>query len=250
MRTILLILLSLSATAQQADPRMAYSQYTRLGINGPVKTVTAYKYTDLQYNTNDKKATKGFLYSVIKNWYDSNGMITRDSTALFINKHGGVRAVCRSYDYELPEDKHVFAIAIATEKNCLTNNYDPLEYTFLVFKPDNGNAVTATEYSITKGQKNMQYGYSFIYKDTLLQQTTFTNLMEKGNVQTVYSTFEYDKYGNFTSTTEKMDERPQTVTRHNVLTIDSYGNATQMLNFLNDAKEPEFMTVYEIEYYD
>lgn len=250
MRTLLLILLSFSATAQQADPRMAYGQYTRLGINGPVKSVTAYKYTDLQYNATDKKESRGFLYSVIKNWYDTTGIITRDSTALFINKQGGVRAVCRSYDYELPVEEDKYVIAIATDKNCGTRNNIPLEYSYLIFQSDDEKSITATEYNITKGEKRMQYGYRFFYKDTMLERTTFTNLMEKADVKTVYSTFEYDKYGNFTSTKEKMDEHPQTITRHDVLTIDSYGNATLMLNFLNKDEEPDFMTVYEIEYYE
>lgn len=250
MRLILLILLCNVAVAQTPDPRMAYSLYSRLGINGPVKTIVTEKYTRLKYNGEDKKSTKGTIYSVIKNWYDTAGRLIQDSLVMYYNKDQGAIGYCKTYTYDSLKDKPV--INVTTKFNCIPPYDNNAEIKSVIeFARVNDSVVTAQEFT-----DNESYGtgrqpvasYRFYLTDTLLRRTTY-NIYRKSR-QTGTSTYEYDQYGNFTKTIEKNSTLPAVDIRHEVLVIDAYGNATQMLNFQDAETKPEFMTLYEIEYYE
>lgn len=267
MRTLLLILFCFTATAQK-DLRMAFSQYSHLGINGPVKTITIYKYTNLEFDNDTKQNTTGTLYSVIKNSYDSSGYIIKDSTITFINKRGSYIGYYRNYTLTDSIKKNTMVVTTFFERP--PEQYQTAKATdarvslssFFVFK-GNKDIVSARDYNLIaynnlKGKKEMaiQGAYLFYLENSLIVRSKAEKYepdIKHGKPQKaveVYSAYEYDEYGNFTQTTEKVGDAPAKTIRHEVLTIDDYGNATMMLNFINDAKVPEFMTRYEIEYYD
>ncbi|MCB0699131.1 MAG: hypothetical protein H6551_13480 [Chitinophagales bacterium] len=249
MRILLLILFSATCFAQD-DPRMAYSLYSRLGINGPVKTIITKKYTRLKYNAEDKKSTKGIIYSVIKNWYDTMGRLTQDSLVMYYNRDQGAIGYCKTYTYDSVKGQPV--INVTTKFNCIPPYDNDAEIQSVIeFTTVNDSVMTAQEFT-----DNDSYGtglqpvasYRFYLTDTLLRRTTY-NIYRKDR-QTGSSSYEYDQYGNFTKTIEKNSTLPAVDIRHDVLVIDANGNATQMLNYQDAETKPEFMTLYEIEYYE
>lgn len=250
MRTLLLILFSYTTMAQQLTPQAVYSRYTRLGMNGPLKTVTTFKYTRLKYKDGKEADTKGILYSVIKNEYDTLGRIIRDSNVTFINRNTAV-GYCRDYIYTIEDSTSV--ILITTHFDCYPpyDNHATVETITELTTPDK-NTVLAREYDGTtlprKRSKPMN-SYRFLVEDTLIQKTVF-DAYNKGVRHYGNAIYLYDGYGNFTQTNLTVGEVSKEEIKHKVLKIDDYGNAIHMLNFINNEREPDFMTKYEFEYYE
>lgn len=249
MRLFLLILITSQAIAQHVPPATVYGMHTRLGMNGNIKTVTTYKYTRLKYNQQSPETTKGTLYSVIKNRYDTAGRIVQDSTAIYYNSESA-HGYCKTYSYDSVNNTHV--INIVTRFDCFPpfDNKASLSTIVELTTPDN-STVLAREYDgheLKKKRSKVLTSYRFTLKGGLIQRTVF-DAYKKGVRYYGSSTYKYDRYKNFTETTLKVAETDKQVIKHKVLKIDDYGNALYMLNFINNNEEPEFMTKYEFEYY-
>lgn len=250
MRTLLLILLYNTSFGQAIDPAQVYSLHTRLGMNGRIKHVTAYKYTNLKYTKGKESEATGTLYSVIKNWYDSTGLITHDSTAIFYNTQSAF-GYCKDYTYAKQDSTEV--ILVNTRFDCMPP-YDnkAVDPTIVELTIPNDSTILAREYSgtaLSKKRKAVVSSYRFTMRDSLLHKTVF-DAYKKGKHHYGTSTYRYDSYKNFTHTTLTIGETPQQTIQHTVSLIDDYGNALRMLNYVDDNPEPEFMTVYDFEYYD
>lgn len=229
---------------------MVYSIHTRLGMNGRIKHVTAYKYTKLKYSKNKPEEATGTLYSVIKNWYDAAGYIVQDSTAIFYNPQSAY-GFCKNYTYSTQDSTPV--IFITTRFDCMPP-YDnkARENTIVELTTPDDSTVLAREYkgtTLSKKRKETISSYRFTMRDSLLRKTVF-EAYKKGTRHYGTSTYQYDQYNNFTQTTLKIGESAQQLINHKISTIDDYGNALRMLNYINYATEPEFLTVYEFEYYE
>lgn len=250
MRTLLLILLCYTSFGQNTDPTLVYSLHTRLGMNGRIKHVTTYKYTKLKYSTGKEADATGTLYSVIKNWYDSAGRIIHDSTAIFYNAQSAF-GYCKDYTYTLQDSIPI--ILISTRFDCMPP-YDnkAIDHTIVELTIPNNSTILAREYNgteLSKRRKTVISSYRFTMRDSLLHKTVF-DAYKKGKHHYGTSTYRYDRYKNFTHTTLTIGETPQQTIQHKVSLIDDYGNALRMLNYVDDNPEPEFMTVYDFEYYD
>lgn len=247
MRTIVLLLLSYASVAQQ--PADVYSQYTRLGMNGPVKTVTTYKYTRLKYTKGKEEQTTGTLYSVIKNWYDTAGHIIQDSTALYYNPKAA-DGYCKTYRYDTVDNTPV--IHIITRFDCLpAHDNKPPERSIIELTAPNDSTILAREYAgatLPRNRSRIVSSYRFFVRNGLIRKTIF-DAYQKRHRFYGDAIYQYDKYNNFTQTTLTIGETPKQVTKHKILTIDDHGNALRMLNFINNAPQPDFMTKYEYEYY-
>lgn len=249
MRTLLLILFCYTATAQ-TSPALVYGVHTRLGMNGNIKHVTTYKYTKLKKYKKDKEAeTEGTLYSVIKNWYDTTGRITHDSTALFYNKQS---AFCYTKDYHYAEQDGVPVILITTRFDCMPP-YDnkAVEETIVELTMPDDTTVLAREYkghTLPKVRPTIESSYRFTWRDGLIRKTVF-EAYRKGQRHYGTTTYMYDQYNNFTQTNITIGETPRETIQHKVLLIDDPGNALHMLNFVNKNPRPDFMTEYVFEYY-
>lgn len=251
MRTLLLLLISYTTIAQPQYPQQVYSQHTRLGMNGPIKSVTTYKYTRLKYKPNQPEKTKGILYSVIKNYYDTSGLITKDSTAIIYNRQQQAYGYCKTYTYTIHNNTP--AIHIYTQHDCVPphDNKSTLSTIVTLTQPDS-NAILAREYdsdTIPKQLSQTLTSYRFTVSDSLIIRTVFNASQEKTHHHGT-STYQYDAYRNFTHTTLTIGNTPQQTIKHDIQTIDDYGNALYMLNFTNNSTTPEFMTRYEYEYYE
>lgn len=249
MRTLILILLSYTAIAQN-QPADVYSQYTRLGMNGPIKTVTAYKYTKLKFDINGKQKNDGVLYSVIKNWYDTSGRISQDSTAIYYNPKAAI-GYCKTYTYD--SQAHAPVILITTRFDCMPP-YDnkATVATIVELTMQNDSTVAAIEYSghnIETKRKKVQTAYRFFVDSGLIRKTVFDNLSKNKEEVSGTATYKYDQYHNFTETTLTVGGKKEVI-QHKISHIDDQGNATRMLNYVNKNNVPEFMTVYEFEYYE
>jgi|GEM_PF-6615041 len=254
MRVLLLILFCYSGFAQPTDPAVIYGVHTRLGMNGPVRQVTTYKYTNLKLRKGKEAETKGTLYSVIKNIYDTSGRIVQDSTAIFYNPKSAY-GYCKDYIYSSQNGRPV--ILITTRFDCMPP-YDNKATvptitvpTIVELSTPDDSTILAREYEgieLTKKRKKIVTSYRFIFSEGLIRRTVF-DAYKKGVRHTGSSTYQYDQYNNFTQTTLKVGETSQQVIRHEISNIDAYGNALRMLNYINDDTEPDFMTIYEFEYY-
>lgn len=250
MRTLLLILCCYSSLAQPADPAFIFGMHTRLGMNGHIKQVTTYKYTNLKYPNSKEQEARGTLYSVIKNKYDTAGYIIQDSTAIFYNPKSAY-GYCKDYRYSIQENQQL--ITITTRFDCMPP-YDnkAIVPTIVVLTNPSDSTILAREYEgreLTKRRRGFVSSYRFTLGNGLIQRTIF-EAYKKGQRLSGTSAYQYDQYNNFTQTTIKVGETPQQVILHKISTIDDYGNALRMLNYLDDNPEPEFMTVYEYEYFE
>lgn len=259
MRILLLLLFISTNLFAQDDPRMAYSQYSRLGINGPVKSITTYKYTNLKYDDSIKENTEGTLYSVIKNEYDSSGYLIHDSTIIFINKQSASVGYYRDYTYSDSPDNNTILVETAFEAEELLDEKrgqgQLLVLSNLVCSWQRRNLVLVKDINIMgkrgkKGEPALQGSYRFYYEDSLIVRTNADEYEKGKKTVDVDASYEYDEYGNFTRTIEKVGNAPKKTIRHEVLKIDTHGNATLMLNYENDSPKPDFMTSYHIEYYE
>lgn len=250
MRILILILLCHSAFAQPADPALVFGMHTRLGMNGNIKQVITYKYTNLKYTKGKELETKGTLYSVIKNKYDTAGRIVQDSTAIFYNPKSAY-GYCKDYQYSSQNNQQL--ILITTRFDCMPPYGNKATVpTVVELKNPDDSTILAREYEgyeLTKKRKGIVSSYRFTLGNGLIQRTVF-EAYKKGKRLSGTSTYQYDEYNNFTHTNLKVGETPKQVIQHKISTIDDYGNALRMLNFIDDNPEPEFMTVYEFEYYD
>ena len=234
----------------QPDPAAIYSLQTRLGINGSIKVITAYKYAEVQYTAGNEDQAKGKLYSVIRNYYDMLGRIARDSTALFYNAKTAV-GYCKTYTYGREDSTDV--IYITTRFDCVPPDIsNATEQTVIELVQQNDSVTLAKEYAgntLTDKRKTLITSFRFIVKNGLLQRTVFSNYGNRRREGGTGSyTYQYDDYGNFTHTIIEYGSG-YVNTQHKISVIDDHGNALRMLNFSNGNKEPEFMTTYEIEYY-
>lgn len=249
MRTLILILLSYTSFAQPANQQAIYSLHTRLGMNGPVKSVTAYKYTRLKYTEGKDTLTTGTLYSVIKNEYDTAGLIIHDSTVTFYGPKN-MEGYCKDYTYNIVDSTPV--IQIFTHYDCVPyhDNKPPQETIVVLSSPSDSMVLAREYYGNTLPQRGQKFAtsYRFTLRDGLIQKTYFEAYVKRRK-QYGTTTYEYDQYNNFTQTTITVGEAPKQVVHHKISTIDDYGNALHMLNFINKDKEPEFMTIYQFEYY-
>lgn len=250
MRTILLLFCWYTGLAQSAEPTQVYSIHTRLGMNGRIKHVTTYKYTKLKYSKGKEADATGTLYSVIKNWYDTSGRITQDSTAIFYNAQSAF-GYCKDYTYTVQDSTAI--ILINTRFDCMPP-YDnkAIDRTIVELTTPNDSTILAREYrgtELTKKRKAIVSSYRFTMRDSLLHKTVF-DAYKKGKHHYGTSTYKYDSYNNFTHTTLTIGETPQQTIQHKVSLIDDYGNALRMLNYVDNNPDPEFMTVYEFEYYE
>ncbi|MCB0697705.1 MAG: hypothetical protein KDC07_10090 [Chitinophagaceae bacterium] len=229
---------------------MIYSIHTRLGMNGHIRHVTTYKYTNLKHIGTGAEHAKGTLYSVIKNWYDTSGYIVHDSTAIFYNPRSAY-GYCKEYTYS--QQNGTLVILINTRFDCMPP-YDnkAIVPTIVELTVPNDSTVLAREYEGTELQKirkNIVSSYRFTVVGGLIRTTVF-DAYKKGKSHNGISTYTYDEYNNFTQTTLKVGESPQQVIDHKISTIDDHGNTIRMLNFVDNNPEPDFMTIYEFEYYD
>lgn len=250
MRILLLMLLCYTSFGQAADPAEVYSLHTRLGMNGRIKHVTTYKYTNLKYKKDKEVEATGTLYSVIKNWYDTTGRITHDSTAIFYNAQSAF-GYCKDYSYTMQDS--IAVILINTRFDCMPP-YDnkAIDPTIVELTAPNDSTILAREYrgkELDKRRKAIVSSYRFTMRDSLLHKTVF-DAYKKGKRHYGTSTYKYDTYNNFTHTTLTIGETSQQTIQHKVSLIDDYGNALRMLNYVDNNPEPEFMTVYEFEYYE
>ena len=239
----------LAAFAQPDHGPIVYGQHTRLGMNGKIKTVTTYKYTRLKHNKNEETGTKGVLYSVIKNWYDTAGRIIQDSTAIFYNKQSAY-GYCKEYNYTGKDSTP--AILITTRFDCFPP-YDnkAVEETIVELTIPNDSTVLAREYrrkKIKEGDKELVSSYRFTIHDGLIRKTVFL-AYKNDREHSGTSMYKYDSFNNFIETSLKIGENSQNVIHHKISNIDAEGNALRMLNYMNNNPEPEFMTEYEFEYY-
>ena len=250
MRILLLMLFCFTATAQHADPAKVYGVHTRLGMNGRIKQVTTYKYTKLKYKKGKEAEAHGTLYSVIKNWYDTSGRIIHDSTAMFYNKQS---AFCYTKDYEYTTHNGKAVILITTRFDCAPpHNNKAIEKTITELTMPNDSTILAREYkgdTLKTPRPIVESSYRFTWRDGLIRKTVF-EATRKGNTHYGTSTYQYDEYNNFTQTTLTVGETPVDKIQHKISTIDDYGNALRMLNYANNSPSPDFMTVYEYEYYE
>lgn len=250
MKTLLLILLAGTSFAQPGREQLVYSIHTSLGMNGPLKTVTTYKYTRLKYNAGKEAEAKGTLYSVIKNWYDSSGLIIADSTATYFNPQVA-EGYCKTYEYSLKDS--IPAIFITTRFGCVPPYDHPrTQLSIVELTSPNDSTVLAREYPGTELPRNRNKiltSYRFTLRDSLIQRTVF-EAWENRKHHYGTSTYMYDAYNNFTQTTLTVNEAPKETIKHKIFKIDRHGNALRMFNYINDNPEPEFMTVYEYEYYE
>lgn len=252
MRTLLLILFCFTATAQK-DLRMAFSQYSHLGINGSVKSITIYKYIKPDYDTDDKKNTTGTLYSTIKKEYNTEGYLIKDSIASVINRKKSVIGYCIYYQYT-NETTGAPIILQTTDFGCIPPyNNKAIKEAVIMFEEMNDSTVNIRTYS--KNENGIhhlpQATFLLFFQDTLIVHSESDYYHYKGiRLSEQSARYRYDEYGNFTHTIERSGNDKIKTIRHEVLTIDDYGNATMMLNFINDAVVPEFITRYEIEYYE
>lgn len=249
--TLVINMLSTSkTTAQPPTEQLVYSIHTSLGMNGPIKTVTTYKYKRLKYSPGKDEEAKGTLYSVIKNWYDSSGLIVADSTATYFNPKVA-EGYCKTYDYSFRESVPV--IHITTRFGCVPPyNHPHTQLSIVELTSPNDSTVLAREYSGTELPRNrgkVLTSYRFTLRDNLIQRTVF-EAWENRKHHYGTSTYQYDSYKNFTQTTLTVNESPKEIIRHKIFKIDRHGNALRMFNYINDSPEPEFMTVYEYEYYE
>ncbi len=250
MRILIVILLFGYPAVAQTNPAQVYSKYTRLGMNGNIKTVTTYKYSKLKFAKGDEQNATGTLYSVIKNWYDTTGRIVQDSTAIYYNPQSAV-GYCKTYNYDTQMQAPV--ILITTRFDCMPpyNNKATVE-TIVELKQQNDSVVAAIEYSgssIKTFRKKVQTAYRFFVDSGLIRKTVFDNLTKNRDQTSGTATYKYDRYNNFTETTLTVAGKHEVI-QHKISHIDDYGNATRMLNYVNKNEQPEFMTVYEFEYYE
>ncbi len=250
MKILLIILLAHTSVAQPAREQAVYSIHTSLGMNGPIKTVTTYKYTRLKYPTGKEAEARGTLYSVIKNWYDSSGLIIADSTATYFNPKVA-EGYCKSYEYSFRDSTPV--ILITTRFGCVPPYDNPrTQLSIVELTSPNDSTVLAREYPGTKLPRNhskVLTSYRFTMRDSLIQRTVF-EAWENRKHHYGTSTYLYDAYNNFTQTTLTVNEAPRETIKHKIFKIDRHGNALRMFNYINDNAEPEFMTIYEYEYYE
>ncbi len=247
MRTLLLVLICHATLAQSIDPALIYSIHTRLGMNGRIKHVTTYKYTNLKQKKGNE--ITGTLYSVIKNSYDSVGYIIHDSTAIFYNPKSAY-GYCKDYKYHTEENKHI--IQITTRFDCMPP-YDnkAIVPTVIELTTPDDSTILAREYNGTEllqKRGKLVSSYRFTLGNNLIQRTVF-EAYKKRIRHAGSSTYLYDEYNNFKQTTLKIGATPKQVIQHKISNIDGYGNALRMLNYINNNPEPEFMTVYQFEYY-
>lgn len=247
---LLFLFCKLNVSAQHAREQLVYSLHTSLGMNGPLKTVTTYKYTRLKYTEGNEEAAKGTLYSVIKNWYDSTGLIVADSTATYFNPKVA-EGYCKTYEYSFRDSTPV--ILIITRFGCVPPYDHPrTQHSIVELSTPNDSTVLAREYPSTELPRNrgkVLTSYRFTLRDSLIQRTVF-EAWENRKHHYGTSTYLYDAYNNFTQTTLTVNAAPKETIRHKIFKIDRHGNALRMFNYINDNPEPEFMTVYEYEYYE
>lgn len=250
MRILPLILVTYTSFAQPAPEQLVYSMHTSLGMNGPIKTVTTYKYTRLKYTAGNEESAKGTLYSVIKNWYDSSGLIVADSTATYFNPKVA-EGYCKTYEYSFKDSTPV--ILITTRFGCVPSYDHPrTQLSIVELSLPNDSTVLAREYPGTELPRNRSKvltSYRFTLRDSLIQRTVF-EAWENRKYHYGTTTYLYDSYKNFTQTSLTVNESAKETIRHKIFKIDRHGNALRMFNYINDNPEPEFMTVYEYEYYE
>lgn len=247
---ILIVLLAYTGKAQLPIEQLVYSMHTSLGMNGPIKTVTTYKYTRLKYSPGKEGEAKGTLYSVIKNRYDSTGLIVADSTATYLNPKVA-EGYCKTYEYSFMDSTPV--ILITTRFGCVPPYDHPrTQLSIVELTSQNDSTVLAREYPGTELPRNRSKvltSYRFTLRDSLIQRTVFEAWENRKHHYGV-STYQYDSYNNFTQTTLTVNESPKETISHKIFKIDRHGNALLMFNYINDSPEPEFMTMYEYEYYE
>lgn len=250
MRALLLILITYTSLAQTAREQLVYSTHTSLGMNGPLKTVTTYKYTRLKYDGGKEAEAKGTLYSVIKNWYDSSGLIVADSTATYFNPKVA-EGYCKTYEYSFSDSTPV--VLITTRFGCVPPYDHPrTQLSIVELTSPNDSTVLAREYpgtELPRKRSKVLTSYRFTLRNSLIQRTVF-EAWENRKHHYGTSEYSYDSYNNFTQTTLTVNEAPKETIRHKIFKIDRHGNALRMFNYINDNPEPEFMTVYEYEYYE
>lgn len=247
LKTLLLLLISYTSIGQPINPHEVYSLHTRLGMNGNIKSVTAYKYTRLKYTEGQDTLTTGTLYSVIKNEYDTVGLIVRDSTVIFYTQKTAY-GYCKTYSYDKLDSTNM--IHILTRYDCIPyhDNTRP-EETTVILSPPNDYTVIAKEYPTNQRDGKPIATYRFSLSSGQIKRIYFEAYVKRRKEYCTTS-YKYDQYGNFTETTILLGDTPKQVIHHKISTIDAYGNALRMLNFINDEKEPDFMTVYKFEYYE
>lgn len=248
---IALLIITTSTHAQVAEPAKVYSDYSRLGINGPVKTVTIYKYNKLNYTPNEEDSTTGKLYSVIKHWYDTSGYLIKDSSLTFYNSKQAMGA-CRTYSYTTSGD--TVAMYMTARYNCVPpyDNND-VDNFITYFQQQNDSLIIAKQYNSHNGKrykKQPSIVINFFVVEGLIVRSSYKTYVKGEAVTQSTQEHSYDKYGNFTNSIEKRYSLPAKKIKHKVSHIDEMGNATRMLNFVDDSPIPEFLTTYEIEYYD
>lgn len=250
MRILILMLFCFSATAQGTDPALVYGVHTRLGMNGKIKQVTTYKYTKLKYKKGQEAQAEGTVYSIIKNWYDTSGRIIHDSTAMFYNKQS---AFCYTKDYEYTRHEGGQRINITTRFDCAPpHDNKAIEETVVELTMPDDSTVLAREYKgreLNKQRPAIETSYRLTWRDGLIRKTVF-DTYRKGLQHSGTSTYRYDQFNNFTHTTLSVGETSKETIQHRVSLIDDYGNALRMLNYVNNSPAPDFMTVYEFEYYE
>ncbi|MBW7914179.1 MAG: hypothetical protein H3C54_10915, partial [Taibaiella sp.] len=198
---LLFLFCKLNVSAQHAREQLVYSLHTSLGMNGPLKTVTTYKYTRLKYTEGNEEAAKGTLYSVIKNWYDSTGLIVADSTATYFNPKVA-EGYCKTYEYSFRDSTPV--ILIITRFGCVPPYDHPrTQHSIVELSTPNDSTVLAREYPSTELPRNrgkVLTSYRFTLRDSLIQRTVF-EAWENRKHHYGTSTYLYDAYNNFTQTT-------------------------------------------------
>ena len=249
--TLVTSMLSTSVTtAQPPTEQLIYSMHTSLGMNGPIKTVTTYKYTRLKYSPGKEEEAKGTLYSVIKNRYDSTGLIVADSTATYLNPKVA-EGYCKTYEYSFIDSTPV--ILITSRFGCVPPYDHPrTQLSIVELTSPNDSTVLAREYPGTELPRNRSKvltSYRFTLRDSLIQRTVF-EAWENRKHHYGTTTYLYDSYNNFTQTTLTVNESPKETISHKIFKIDRHENALLMFNYINENPEPEFMTVYEYEYYE
>lgn len=253
--TILLTLvviqsLAYTTTAQPQAEHLVYSIHTSLGMNGPLKTVTTYKYTRLKYTVGKEETAKGTLYSVIKNWYDRSGLIIADSTATYFNPQSA-EGYCKTYEYTYRDSTPV--IIISTRFGCVPPYDHPrTQLSIVELTSPNDSTVLAREYpgaELPRNRSKVLTSYRFTLRDSLIQRTVFEAWVNRKH-HYGSSAYLYDSYNNFTQTTLSVNEAPEETIKHKIFKFNRHGNALLMLNYVNDDTEPEFMTMYEYEYYE
>lgn len=247
MRTLILILLTFSASAQE-DPYLLFSKYHKMGVKGDVKTITTYTYQDLDYDKDAALTVSGKLSLVEKKCFNQEGYMIRDSTYSIVLHKGYTFNSYNNYYYSA--DTNIITVITYRIYSNSIHASDSMYYTY--------NQINDSTHYYMKYPTLTDSSLKPTPPDMPMQKITVTlngknfvsanikNYHHKNFLLNEYSYY-YEEDGNAIRTEGSIVKNHKYSTL--ILKKDDKGNTTQMIS-LYKKKRPQSMTRYEIEYYD